>query len=818
MKKRLNWILAAVLALAMVLGISFTGTFAAEETAPESYIAVNPSITGDSAVDKLAYVNTPLSLENGLNIYLEVEIGQYTDSVLFVGLFADKTDVNPYAHKSFMISSQDVRSFFNDAATPVSNGSYFENYYGTYFYNKVMFRFEVNANGDVNIYARSTEDPSTYVGDNDQVTTETLIATQAGYYSGLAADEEIYAGFAVRGSTAQPPLTYKLYSMEVRDGSGNQLFSDDGFLKFTTDAYVRSDGIDGAIASGAIEAPEVIEESSLTVTSKMEATMTDTMIYAATQIKGGAEITLDLRLGNNASVLFFGVFPNNTNSNFYSGSSMQMASTGISKAFGDYAALDNGAYSENAEGAKFVDRIRLRMVISASGVLNVYASSIESADTYTGTTPQEDLQDVLIIEDQAFYSEEMTNGGYFGFAFRAPAENQDVTLYSLKIADKDGVTLFQDDFSKILTNSYVRTDANGADTIADPLADNIEKGNVILRIKNVSEPEPVFNYASVKREGYLDESFNLKPAVDDMPEGGALSVVVKDAQGNTVAAQSDGSYLFTAQGIYTAEYAVTLNGETILEDSLNVYVKNHSTQPNAEENFDQGYFNGDLWAISETGVAVKDGELIIADGTFRTNGFSEICYFTFDITSMQEGSTSFDVFFGQDGVGYTLRFTNAATVEFITPEGTQQFEIGKNFVEAALAGKTVTLRLELASDSAMLYGMIEGESVETMETPLCTMEDIRLVGSVGITVPEGSRITVDNVQFVNMAGVDNPNTDPSVPTDPSDPGNTDDPDDPTNPEEPQSGCSGAVAGFSIAGGVLAIIAAAALCFRRKNEI
>ena len=41
MKKRLNWILAAVLALAMVLGISFTGTFAAEETAPESYIAVN---------------------------------------------------------------------------------------------------------------------------------------------------------------------------------------------------------------------------------------------------------------------------------------------------------------------------------------------------------------------------------------------------------------------------------------------------------------------------------------------------------------------------------------------------------------------------------------------------------------------------------------------------------------------------------------------------------------------------------------------------------------------------------------------------------
>ena len=95
------------------------------------------------------------------------------------------------------------------------------------------------------------------------------------------------------------------------------------------------------------------------------------------------------------------------------------------------------------------------------------------------------------------------------------------------------------------------------------------------------------------------------------------------------------------------------------------------------------------------------------------------------------------------------------------------------------------------------------------------MEDIRLVGSVGITVPEDSRITVDNVQFVNMAGVDNPNTDPTVPDDSRGPNN---PNDPTDPEEPQSGCSGAVAGFSIAGGVLVIIAAAALCFRRKNEI
>lgn len=66
----------------------------------------------------------------------------------------------------------------------------------------------------------------------------------------------------------------------------------------------------------------------------------------------------------------------------------------------------------------------------------------------------------------------------------------------------------------------------------------------------------------------------------------------------------------------------------------------------------------------------------------------------------------------------------------------------------------------------MLYGMIEDESEETLETALCTLEGIRLVGSIGVTVPEGSRITIDDVQFVNMAGVDNPNTDPSKPSDP----------------------------------------------------
>lgn len=118
---------------------------------------------------------------------------------------------------------------------------------------------------------------------------------------------------------------------------------------------------------------------------------------------------------------------------------------------------------------------------------------------------------------------------------------------------------------------------------------------------------------------------------------------------------------------------------------------------------------------------------------------------------MKAGSSSFDLIFGQDGVGYALRFTDKTSVEFITPEGSREIAVGKNFVEAALAGKKVTLRLELASDKAMLYGMIEDESEETLETALCTLEGIRLVGSIGVTVPEGSRITIDDVQFVNMA-------------------------------------------------------------------
>lgn len=808
MKKKYNWIITSVLALALLFGICFTGTFAAEESAPESYITVNKSIAGSSAADKMSYVNTPLTLANGLNLYVEAEMGQYTDSVMFFGLFADKTDSAPYAHKSFMMGSQEIKTFFNDAATPVDNGKYKEDYYDTFYFNKVMYRFEIKSNGDVNVYARSTEDPSTYVGDNAQVTTETLITTQSGYYSALASDEQIYAGFALRAGTNG---AYKLYSLEVRDGAGNQIFTDNGFLKYTTEAYVRSEGIDAAIEAGALAVPEIVEESSLSVNSKM--TMGDVMVYADTKVQGGAEITLDMKMNRNEATFFFGVFTDKTNSNFYNTHVMQMSSSAIVLPY-DANAADNGEYNENTGvegGLKFVDRIRLRMNISASGTLNVYVSSIEDADSYTGTTAQESLQDILILTQENLYSKEMTDGGYFGFAFRAPAANQDVVLYNLKIADKDGVTLFQDDFSKVLTDSYIRTGG-------DALKTNVENGGAVLRVKNVQEAKPVFNFAALKREGYLDETFHLTPTVDDMPEGGELSVIVKDAAGNAIAAQADGTFKFTAQGIYTAEFAVTVNEEIILQDSVKVYIKNHSTQPNAEANFDKGYFNGDLWAITEKGVAVKDGALIIAGGTFRTKGFSEICYFTFDVTSMKAGSSSFDLIFGQDGVGYALRFTDKTSVEFITPEGSREIAVGKNFVEAALAGKKVTLRLELASDKAMLYGMIEDESEETLETALCTLEGIRLVGSIGVTVPEGSRITIDDVQFVNMAGVDNPNTDPSKPSDPGEnPG--EDPGEKPGDEDPKKkGCAGTAVGFSIAGGTAVVLAAAVLCLRKKKKI
>ena len=808
MKKKYNWIITSVLALALLFGICFTGTFAAEESAPESYITVNKSIAGSSAADKMSYVNTPLTLANGLNLYVEAEMGQYTDSVMFFGLFADKTDSAPYAHKSFMMGSQEIKTFFNDAATPVDNGKYMEDYWNTYYYNRVMYRFEIKSNGDVNVYARSTEDPSTYVGDNAQITTETLITTQAGYYSALASDEQIYAGFALRAGAND---AYKLYSLEVRDGAGNQIFTDNGFLKYTTEAYVRSEGIDAAIEAGALAVPEIVEESSLSVNSKM--TMGDVMVYVDTKVQGGAEITLDMKMNRNEATFFFGVFTDKTNSNFYNTHVMQMSSSAIVLPY-DANAADNGNYNENTGvegGLKFVDRIRLRMNISASGTLNVYVSSIEDADSYTGTTAQESLQDILILTQENLYSKEMTDGGYFGFAFRAPAANQDVVLYNLKIADKDGVTLFQDDFSKVLTDSYIRTGG-------DALKTNVDNGGAVLRVKNVEEAKPVFNFAALKREGYLDETFHLTPTVDDMPEGGELSVIVKDAAGNAIAAQADGTFKFTAQGIYTAEFAVTVNEEIILQDSVKVYIKNHSTQPNAEANFDKGYFNGDLWAITEKGVAVKDGALIIAGGTFRTKGFSEICYFTFDVTSMKAGSSSFDLIFGQDGVGYALRFTDKTSVEFITPEGSREIAVGKNFVEAALAGKKVTLRLELASDKAMLYGMIEDESEETLETALCTLEGIRLVGSVGVTVPEGSRITIDDVQFVNMAGVDNPNTDPSKPSDPGEnPG--EDPGEKPGDEDPKKkGCAGTAVGFSIAGGTAVVLAAAVLCLRKKKKI
>lgn len=92
------------------------------------------------------------------------------------------------------------------------------------------------------------------------------------------------------------------------------------------------------------------------------------------------------------------------------------------------------------------------------------------------------------------------------------------------------------------------------------------------------------------------------------------------------------------------------------------------------------------------------------------------------------------------------------------------------------------------------------------------------MGSIGVTVPEGSRITIDDVQFVNMAGVDNPNTDPSKPSDPGEnPG--EDPGEKPGDEDPKKkGCAGTAVGLNIAGGTAVVLAAAVLCFRKKKKI
>lgn len=174
---------------------------------------------------------------------------------------------------------------------------------------------------------------------------------------------------------------------------------------------------------------------------------------------------------------------------------MQMSSSAIVLPY-DANAADNGEYNENTGvegGLKFVDRIRLRMNISASGTLNVYVSSIEDADSYTGTTAQESLQDILILTQENLYSKEMHGRAATSDLHSARRRKSGRRPYNLKIADKDGVTLFQDDFSKVLTDSYIRTGG-------DALKTNVENGGAVLRVKNVQEAKPVFNFAALKRE------------------------------------------------------------------------------------------------------------------------------------------------------------------------------------------------------------------------------------------------------------------------------------------------------------------------------
>lgn len=66
---------------------------------------------------------------------------------------------------------------------------------------------------------------------------------------------------------------------------------------------MRSEGIDAGDRSGALAVPEIVEESSLSVNSKM--TMGDVMVYADTKVQGGAEITLDMKDESERSDVLF---------------------------------------------------------------------------------------------------------------------------------------------------------------------------------------------------------------------------------------------------------------------------------------------------------------------------------------------------------------------------------------------------------------------------------------------------------------------------------------------------------------------------------
>lgn len=395
----------------------------------------------------------------------------------------------------------------------------------------------------------------------------------------------------------------------------------------------------------------------------------------------------------------------------------------------------------------------------------------------------------------------------------ASVKHADGATLSIEVKDKDGSVVAPKEgnvyaFDAFGTYNAVYTVKRGEEVLWTNAADPL--------VINVARPAVSVDTSALPATAFAGDTVDLGVTVINGVDA-ALTIEVKDSQNNPVQAAEDTEYTLAKQDYYYVTYTVKENGEVVWSNAGNphkITVRNRSAQKSANVNFDDGYADGNAWTLSESGAGVSGGQLLLVNGSFTTKYASEIYYFTLDVTGISESGTGFTVLFGD---AYKLKFDGTTGVTFVDYDNAEtQHEVGRSAVAALKANKKVTLRLIVKSHTAALCMRIEDESVEVLETPVLTLDNLDFVGRAGIMTEEGSGISVDNVSFVNMTSVKDDNTNPGLPEDSGSSdsstggGNTGS----TGGTDNGGGCSGAVGGS--VGLVSMAVLAAALCRKKRS--
>ena len=372
------------------------------------------------------------------------------------------------------------------------------------------------------------------------------------------------------------------------------------------------------------------------------------------------------------------------------------------------------------------DRMQLTLKINEQGDLTVYDSGVQIVKTIKG-----------------IYAEEVKNGGYLTFFARPDSAKG--YIYKIKVTDALGNKLANLDFSFDILNAENFFFSSEVEKVL---------GKAIYRQvptgKYIKKPTAELHIGNIPGVVYVGDTIELTPQIVNQAKTDVLTISIDDVEIKGT------NHVFEKAGTYMVKYLMKDSKGNILDQATVVILaKDKSTQPSAECNFNQGYFDNRMFTAT-AGVRVVDKQLLFKnkeDAMFLTKGYSENFILTFDVTSYTDGTIK--AVFGVNGTNeYAFEFLDDGQVSF----NGESYQITKNIYTLLKNGNTVTVRIKVFGSQAELYLRSSDESVENIDIPLMTVDGIAIVGQTGIAAVANSEFTIDNIKFINLTTVKDINT------------------------------------------------------------